>query len=858
MKKIYILILGLFFLALSAYSQQAGGEQDFDIRIIEDNEHWPGYVVIQIRANNSLSVPNANTKIEKLQFGIKWNRAIVNGNKLDFDFVCAGQDIYNPYHIQQEDHPLPHNVQGWDFRNFELSPEGINQFPPYGAWEVGKWNEIAVLKVFRRTPGGQVIPHGFFYIMQEGDSFTVNPPRRGYEPIFKIKKDGQSNQYMMNVPAGGIEDYTSTELPVPTPTDMNFTWVGGSSGTVDGVTYDGYSWNYGPNWENGCGGGLSEYPPTEIDDCIIPSGRTHYPRYPKPGNYWEETAVCNSLWLKTSPSGSNAQIQWMKNENYNGDNEIILNVYGDMSIDNASIVSIYKKGLLEVGNQIIYDTFPEYQSDLAINNAFLKIYSKGFVRVLMDTEINGSIGKLSIYSGPEGPGNFKNYGDISYSGNGKASIETFMENSSALGDYYLHTVGPTVYNQDYHEWGGPTGTGVALRNFDLILLGTYAYQFVESSGSWLNVYPYPYPIPTATGLLLSDTSGMDHSFTQSGELITGDVSLNINHTNSNIELISNPYPCAINWESLYERNINLVGPTIYIYNPASNGDGPGWSDYHAITHQGTEGATGVIQVGQGFFVTTNQSGELNFTDDDKIFSDAPLRLGNESQGSLRITIKGNSTSDDMVIHFMDEATSGYDELYDTEDWGSYYADATQINSPVEGEQLSVTSLPFLYDQITHVPVNVICAKADSYSLTFSNLESFTNVDIWLEDTYAQSNWIKITPENTTYLFFHSPELQSNRFIVHFNASYLPNSIDEVQQKLIKIYSSGNNVYIINNSSEVVKEISIFNLMGQEIMRTQVPQQNNYKLRLNEPTGYYAVRVRTNKSVYSEKVLIFGN
>ena len=54
---------------------------------------------------------------------------------------------------------------------------------------------------------------------------------------------------------GSPEDYESTPLPVPTGTDMQYTWVGGRSGTVDGITYDGYSWNDGPNWTNGCGGG---------------------------------------------------------------------------------------------------------------------------------------------------------------------------------------------------------------------------------------------------------------------------------------------------------------------------------------------------------------------------------------------------------------------------------------------------------------------------------------------------------------------------------------------------------------------------------------------------------------------------
>jgi len=50
--------------------------------------------------------------------------------------------------------------------------------------------------------------------------------------------------------------------------------------------------------------------------------------------------------------------------------------------------------------------------------------------------------------------------------------------------------------------------------------------------------------------------------------------------------------------------------------------------------------------------------------------------------------------DDMVINFMQESTTGLDEDYDSKDWGSYFADATQIYSLVAGEMLSVNSLPF--------------------------------------------------------------------------------------------------------------------------------------------------------------------
>ena len=214
-------------------------------------------------------------------------------------------------------------------------------------------------------------------------------------------------------------------------------------------------------------------------------------------------------------------------------------------------------------------------------------------------------------------------------------------------------------------------------------------------------------------------------------------------------------------------------------------------------------------------------------------------------------------SDEMVINFMNEASTGFDEYYDTKDWGSYYAEATQIYSMVAGEMLSVNSLPFVYDQMISVPVSVQCAKTDSYNLNFSNLESFDNVDIWLEDLYAKGELIKITPDNNTYTLVGAPHLMSDRFIIHFNASFLPNFIGENETKLINIYAANNNVHIINDSNEDIQEIAVYNIMGQEVTRTRLPAQQNYKLGLSVPTGYYIVRVRTDTKMYSEKVFIFN-
>ena len=84
------------------------------------------------------------------------------------------------------------------------------------------------------------------------------------------------------------------------------------------------------------------------------------------------------------------------------------------------------------------------------------------------------------------------------------------------------------------------------------------------------------------------------------------------------------------------------------------------------------------------------------------------------------------------------------------------------------------------------------------------------------------------------------------------------SIDEVTESKIKIYSSGHSTYVLNRSDEKIKEITIYNMLGQEVVKVKVPAQNMHKLELNGQTAYYAVLVLTDKNLYSEKVFIKGD
>ncbi len=175
----------------------------------------------------------------------------------------------------------------------------------------------------------------------------------------------------------------------------------------------------------------------------------------------------------------------------------------------------------------------------------------------------------------------------------------------------------------------------------------------------------------------------------------------------------------------------------------------------------------------------------------------------------------------------------------------------------DGSELSVNAMPLesLYNPMTSIPVHFECGYDTEYTFNFNGMGTFENAtSIWMEDLQT-GDWISITETNPTYTCIASPGDDQERFLLHFMG---PTAIFEadVQQELeaVQIFSAHNTVYIRNASEQVIKEIVVYNLLGQEILRNAVPGQSLHQFVVHENSGYYVVRVRTDQS-YAEKVFI---
>ncbi len=90
--------------------------------------------------------------------------------------------------------------------------------------------------------------------------------------------------------------------------------------------------------------------------------------------------------------------------------------------------------------------------------------------------------------------------------------------------------------------------------------------------------------------------------------------------------------------------------------------------------------------------------------------------------------------------------------------------------------------------------------------------------------------------------------EAERFIVHFT----PLGIGDNFADMVNIWSSQDNIYV--QAPNVTGDIVVFNMMGQEVVRTDIEPGLNI-IPMNAVNTYYVVKVLTSDNAVTGKVFI---
>ncbi|MBT4968432.1 MAG: hypothetical protein HOM80_05445 [Bacteroidetes bacterium] len=232
------------------------------------------------------------------------------------------------------------------------------------------------------------------------------------------------------------------------------------------------------------------------------------------------------------------------------------------------------------------------------------------------------------------------------------------------------------------------------------------------------------------------------------------------------------------------------------------------------------------------------------------------------QDVLRVSVNGNGYTDEAIVRFHENATSGYDVNLDAYKMFSFNNDVPQIFTLVdETEEFAINALPSLIEE-TSVVLNVQVGISGTYTITVSFSDFNEDVSVMLEDT-KNGNMVDFRQEMTYTSTFEVTDM-TDRFVLHFvpassvskGTSFNTNT-ENTNNSTVGMNEEENsvNIYTVNNIVKVENfkgEVKVYNLRGEEVANTTSEGQVDLTV---SASGYFIVAVVNNGSVNTQKVYI---
>jgi len=427
------------------------------------------------------------------------------------------------------------------------------------------------------------------------------------------------------------------------------------------------------------------------------------------------------------------------------------------------------------------------------------------------------------------------------------------------------TNGSPIGLADYWLWKFVNGPGTDTNNAD------YAYwQQVRSTGSMQVGEGFTMKGP-GTGAI---TAPQNYIF--DGKPNNGDISVNI--TSGHDYLVGNPYPSAIDAHEFLDDN-PLTGGTLYFWEHWGGGShnlGDYQGGYAMYNYSGGTGAgsfgtndpdvgTGgtptklpgrYVPVAQGFFVTANTTGTVNFENDQRVFvkeggsstfvrtnQDGTTTQTEDTRMKFRIGFNSvNQIYRQLLLTVDSNATAnidwGYDGEINEQQMDDMYWMIEDGKYVIQGTNLVNYS--------TIAPVGI---HTRDNGLNIISIDQLKNVPDDL-DIYVYDKELDLhhNLRNSDYRVHLNAGEYLERFQIVFNdtppLSVDDNELDEGFQ--IYYVTNDENLVIVNPNAVTVNSLEIFNILGQSLQSIDtISNELHTEIKIkNLSTGTYIVKLES--------------
>ena len=302
-------------------------------------------------------------------------------------------------------------------------------------------------------------------------------------------------------------------------------------------------------------------------------------------------------------------------------------------------------------------------------------------------------------------------------------------------------------------------------------------------------------------------------------------------------LLGNPFTSALTWNDGNWGAFTNVVATAKVWDDAT-------ASYLPIS------ANGIIPALNGFMVeVTSATNSIKIPLASRVHDAAPWYKTSDGPSIVLVAKDpAGQTAQGSFVRFEKEATNGFDPSFDSHFLAGL---APQFYSVMGNEKLSTNTLPELASE-TIIPFSFIKNTSTNFSIEAQGLESLgTGATVYLWDNKLGTKHNLST--NPVYTFASTEGDAATRFELHFSTTYGIDETATLQQ--FSIYATNNTVCVANTSATSVKgEVFVYNTLGQ-IIAHQTLNGDLTKINIAATTGYYLVKVITEKTIFVGKVFV---
>lgn len=322
---------------------------------------------------------------------------------------------------------------------------------------------------------------------------------------------------------------------------------------------------------------------------------------------------------------------------------------------------------------------------------------------------------------------------------------------------------------------------------------------------------------------------------------TGDQTSTI--TNSGVglypgfNLVGNPYPSYWDYDAFWfgpNFPTGDMADAIYYWDEDANQ----YASY--VNGIGNNGGSNIVPPVQGFFFEAiAPSVALTFMQSEQAHVTGLPYYKDEITELVQLQVSANGYTDQTAIHFNAEATTARD-LMDARKLFSGGAEIPSLYTVAsDGMELSINQLP----ATDMVPVHFSCPTSGTYTIEVVETSEFQHLVLEDLTTMTQTSLLE-----SSYTFDYTEGSNANRFILHFT----PLGTPEFNANSVKIWSDENNIMV--QAPNINGDIVVVNLMGQEVVRTDIDPGTNV-IPMREVNTYYIVKVISSENAVTGKVYI---